>query len=194
VIASDNEYLMGLELLYIRGPFSVQAEYGFNWINNAVGVVQSASAALTPFATPQNFSFNGGYIQIAYTLTGENRAYDKRIGTLAREYFGKQGPYNNAWVVRDGNGCLDWSWGAWELAARFSYLDLNSGVDGDRIQGGEMDGVTLGLNWYANTNLNVMFDWVYDNRYDLPVVTGAGGSSTVAGYTTGFGIRVQFQF
>ena len=28
--------------------------------------------------------FNGGYIQVAYTLTGENRAYDKRLGTLAR--------------------------------------------------------------------------------------------------------------
>ena len=88
----DNEYLMGLEILYIRGPFSVQAEYGWNWIDNATGVVQSSSAALTPFATPQNFMFNGGYIQLAYTLTGENRAYDKRIGTLAREYFGKPGP------------------------------------------------------------------------------------------------------
>ena len=36
--------------------------------------------------------FNGGYVQLAYTLTGENRAYDKRGGTLARYYFGNQGP------------------------------------------------------------------------------------------------------
>ena len=109
VIASDNEYLMGLESLYIRGPFSVQAEYGWNWINNAVGVVQNSTATgFVPLATPQNYMFNGGYIQLAYTLTGENRAYDKRGGTLAREYFGKQGPYENAWVVRDEDGHLCW--------------------------------------------------------------------------------------
>ena len=64
----------------------------------------------------------------ANTLTGENRAYDKRGGTLAREYFGKPGPYENAWIVRDANGHLCWGRGAWEIAARYSYVDLNSGV------------------------------------------------------------------
>ena len=155
VIASDSEYLMGLEALYIRGPFSFQAEYGWNWINNATGVVQNATS--TGFVAlpggPQNYMFNGGYIQVAYTLTGENRAYDKRIGTLAREYFGKQG-LQNAWIVRDEDGSLCWGRGAWEVAARYSYVDLNSGIGPDRIQGGIMDGVTLGLNWYLNNNLN----------------------------------------
>ena len=37
-LACDNEYLMGLEMLYIRGPFSFQAEYGWNWLNNASGI------------------------------------------------------------------------------------------------------------------------------------------------------------
>jgi phosphate-selective porin OprO and OprP len=188
VIASDSEYLMGLESLYIRGPFSVQAEYGWNWINNAMGVVQNSTATgFVPLASPQNYMFNGGYIQLAYTLTGENRAYDKRLGTLAREYFGKSGPIENAWIVRDANGNLCWGRGAWEIAARYSYVNLNSGSGLNRIQGGAMDGVTLGLNWYMNTNLNVMFDWAYDNRYDVPV-------GTVPGYTSGFGARVQFQF
>ena len=66
-------------------------------------------------------------------------------------------------------------------------MNLNDGSGLNRIQGGVMDGVTLGLNWYLNNNLNVMFDWVYDNRYDLP-------AGTVPGYTSGFGARVQFQF
>ena len=131
--------------------------------------------------------FNGGYVQLAYTLTGENRAYDKRGGTLAREYFGKPGPYENAWVVRDENGCLCWGRGAWEVAGRFSYVNLNDGFGPNRIQGGDMDGVTLALNWYLNNNLSVNFDWVYDNRYDVPV-------GTIPGYTSGFGTRVQFQF
>jgi phosphate-selective porin OprO/OprP len=138
--------------------------------------------------------FNGGYIQLAYTLTGENRAYDKRGGTLAREYFGKPGPYENAWIVRDADGHLCWGRGAWEIAARYSYVNLNSGSGLNRIQGGAMDGVTLGLNWYVNTNLNVNFDWTYNDRYDLPTGIAPGSASTVPGYTSGFGARVQFQF
>ena len=37
-IACNNEYLMGLEALYIHGPFSFQAEYGWNFLDGAVGV------------------------------------------------------------------------------------------------------------------------------------------------------------
>ena len=72
----------------------------------------STASGFVPFAAPQNYMFNGGYIQLAYTLTGENRAYDKRVGTLAREYFGKRGPYENAWIVRDDGRQLDAGAGA----------------------------------------------------------------------------------
>ena len=84
--------------------------------------------------------------------------------------------------------------GRWELAARYSYLDLNSGNGATAIQGGIMNGVSLGLNWYLNTNLNVMFDWAYNDRYDVPTGIAPGAASTVPGYTSGFGTRVQFQF
>ena len=180
---------MGLEALYIRGPFSVQAEYGWNWIDDVVGVVNVASGAgpLTKFAAPQNYVFSGGYIQMAYTLTGENRAYDKRIGTLAREYYGHAGPYEKAFLVRDENGRLCWGLGSWELAARYSFADLNDGTGIYRIAGGDMQGVTVGLNWYVNNNLNVMFDYVHDFRYDM-------NGGTPVGATNGVGTRVQFQF
>ena len=64
---------------------------GTGWTTRSASSIQATALnpALTP---PQNYMFNGGYVQVAYTLTGENRAYDKRIGTLAREYFGKQRP------------------------------------------------------------------------------------------------------
>ena len=55
-----------------------------------------------------------------------------------------------------------------------------------------MDGVSVALNWYLNNNLNVMFDWVYDNRYALP--DGAVANATVPGHTSGLGIEVQCQF
>jgi phosphate-selective porin OprO and OprP len=89
--------------------------------------------------------------------------------------------------VRDENGYLNWGWGAWEIAARYSYLDLNDGTGLNRIQGGRMDGFSLALNWYLNTNLTCMFDWVYDHREAVPV-------GTTPGYTSGFGTRVQLSF
>jgi len=184
LLTSNSQFLTGLESLYILGPFSAQAEYGWIWVDNVV----------LPTGARNNYVFNGGYVQLAYTLTGENRAYDRRMGTLAREYFGKRGPFYNAFIVRDADGNICSSWGAWEVAMRYSYVDLNDGVGAERIQGGEMQGLTLALNWYLNTNLNVMIDWAHNRRYDLPVAVTPGASSTIPGVTNGFGARVQFQF
>ena len=39
-IAAANQYILGLELLQVWGPFSVQAEYGWNFINGAVAPTQ----------------------------------------------------------------------------------------------------------------------------------------------------------
>jgi phosphate-selective porin OprO/OprP len=194
-ITAHDEFILGLENLWIRGPFSFQAEYGWNFLNGAVG----ANPGLTPpffhpAITPtQNYTFSGGYLQVAYTLTGENRSYDRRLGTLDRYYYGKAGPYSNAWLVRDENGNLSCGYGAWEIAARYSYVNLNDGTGLNRIQGGILNGVSLALNWYANQNFNVMLDWVYDQRDDTPTGTTLATSSP-AGWVSGVGIEAQFQF
>ena len=187
VIAAPNDWLMGLEFLWINGPFSVQAEYGFNWVSDAIGANPSGLTLTPLFKTAQDYMFSGGYVQMAYTLTGENRAYDKRLGRLNTFYFGREGTYNNAWFVRDDNGAISWNTGAWEIAARYSYVNLNDGVGADRIQGGVMNGLTLGLNWYLNVNLKFQFDYVYDQRADLPAGVNPGTAR-------GFGTRVQFMF
>jgi phosphate-selective porin len=186
-LACDNEYLMGLEMLYIRGPFSFQAEYGWNWLNNASGILGTSTPAAPKLTTPTDYMFNGGYVQVAYTLTGENRAYDRRTGCLSRYYFGSQGPYENAYLVRDEAGGLCWGRGAWEIAARYTYTDLNSGIGATAVQGGIMDSFGIALNWYMNTNLTVNTEWVWDNRYDLP-------AGSIPGAVSAFGIRVQYSF
>jgi len=186
-IAAASEYLLGLELLQIWGPFSVQAEYGWNFVNGAVGANPTGQTFNPSIKPGQNYMFNGGYVQLAYTLTGENRGYDKKIGTLARYYYGPNGPYTNAWFVRDENGRLNVGTGAWEIAARYTYVDLNDGTGLNRIAGGRLDGFSLALNWYLNRNMNLMIDWVSDRRSDVP-------PGAFAGYINGFGTELQIQF
>jgi phosphate-selective porin OprO/OprP len=186
-ISCTNEYLLGLETLYIRGPWSLQAEYGWNYLDQAqitVGTPKPVSS----------YVFNGGYLQVAYTLTGEARSYDRRSGSLGRYYLGGQGPYEMANLIREDDGRLVGGWGGWELACRVSYTDLNSGTGAAFVDGGMMRGVSVGLNWYLNTNLTVNTEWVYNYRYDLPGGNGNPGVTTTVGDTSGFGTRVQLSF
>jgi phosphate-selective porin OprO and OprP len=141
-----------------------------------------------------NYVFNGGNIQAKYTLTGENRAYEKKTGTLNRYYFGDRGPYENAFLVRDADGNLCSGRGAWEIACRYSYLNLNAGSGAAFVNGGIMNGLSLGLNWYLNTNLTVMNEWSYNSRYDLPGNGTNPGSKTIEGSVAGYGTRVQLSF
>jgi phosphate-selective porin OprO/OprP len=202
-IYCNQEFLLGTELLYIRGPLSLQAEYGWNMLNDAYMGSTGTGTALKAAGPAADYVFNGGYVQLSYMLTGENRAYDKKSGGLSRYYLGSQGPYENAFLVRDEEGGICSGHGAWEVACRYSYIDLNSGfgpigsssAGGTHIQGGCMDGVSLALNWYLNTNVSLMTDWVYDYRYDMPINGVNGATSTKAvGSTNGLGTELQLSF
>jgi len=66
-------------------------------------------------------------------------------------------------------------------------VNLNDGVGLNRVQGGVMNGCTLGLNWYLNNNVKLQFNYVYDQRSDLP-------PGVIEGSTRGFGTRMQFLY
>lgn len=83
-----------------------------------------------------DLDFGGGYVQFSGFLTGESRRY-----LLSR------GLYRGPKPERD--------WGALELAARLSTLDLQSAD----ITGGEQFGRSLALNWYKTQNLRVTLEW-----------------------------------
>lgn len=71
----------------------------------------------------------GGYTQVGFFLTGEHRPYDRKAGAIDRII-----PFQS--LTRDCPG-----YGAWEVAARWSYLDHTDNL----IQGGDMQNMTLGL-------------------------------------------------
>ena len=96
-------------------------------------------------------SFNSFYVQGSFFLTGENRRYKKESGAFTRAR-----PRGNLFGGEKGIG-------AWELVARYSRLDLDEGT----ILGGELNNLTLGLNWYLNPNTRFMFNYVLADRKDI---------------------------
>jgi phosphate-selective porin OprO and OprP len=126
--AASGSTAMALELAATRGPLSVQGEY----MRNRVDYRDLAAA-----------DFSGGYLQAGWFLTGETRPYDAAKGSFGR--------------LRPSAPLEAGGWGAFELAARFSMLDLS---DGD-IRGGTEDNFTLGLNWYPTAHTRIAFNWIY---------------------------------
>jgi len=102
-------------------------------------------------------TLKGWYVEASWFLTDDHRIYDPASGTFkgvkpSRKVFNKE----------DGLGAL-------EFKARLSGLDLSEGP----VAGGELKDLTLGLNWYLNNNMRVMFEVI---RADLDMV----GRTTIA--------------
>ena len=131
-----SQDLLGLEAALVQGPFSLQSEY-LNSATDSPGLGDP--------------SFNSFYVAGSFFLTGENRRYKRDAGTFTRVR-----PKGNLFGGEKGLG-------AWQLAARYSRLDLNHGS----ILGGKLDNFTLGLNWFLNPNTRIMFNYVRANREDI---------------------------
>ena len=173
-LACTNAYVNSAEVLAIMGPLSFQGEWALTTLTDVVSG-----------GTTQNRSFNGGYAQVSYFLTGENRTYDRRLGRLGTIAVT---PDENFWAVRDEDGTINHGLGAWELAARYSYLNLNDGP----VEGGVMQGLTFGLNWYLSPNLKFQFDYVDNSRWHRNTPGATVGNNP--GVVEGFGIRCQAFF
>lgn len=130
--ASDQVNLLGLEAAWVNGPLSVQGEYMRADADRIGG---------------SDVSFDSYYVQTSYFLTGEHRNYK-----TSEAAFSRIKPKNN---YSYGGGL-----GAWEVAARYSQLDLND----SNINGGKLDDITAGLNWYLNPNTRIMWDYVYADK------------------------------
>jgi phosphate-selective porin OprO/OprP len=169
-VQADAITVLGTELFYVMGPLSLQSEWAFAWIN----------APVVSGTRSGDLGFHGGYVQLSYFLTGENRGYDRRLGRSATTYIAR--PFTNAWVVRDEEGGLCCGTGAWELAARWSYLNLNDGP----VQGGVMNAWDLGVNWYLSNNMKLQIEYMINERYNRP--------GFASGNVQGLGTRFQLLF
>ncbi|HVH82432.1 MAG TPA: porin [Stellaceae bacterium] len=128
-------------------------------------------------------SFDGGYIEGSWMLTGEQKAYSAPAGTYLRPV--PEHPF----LPFDESCC-----GAFELAARYSTIDLNSdftaGVapppGSNAVGGGQQTVYTVGLNWYPNANMRFMFDYLHgDINKHFSTAAGGGISGTPLGAQVG---------
>jgi phosphate-selective porin OprO/OprP len=88
----------------------------------------------------ENLDFDGWYLETSYFLTGESRQYK-------HGKFGRPKPKSAV-----GKGGI----GAWQLAVRYSTIDLTDGS----VIGGEANAVTIGVNWYPTSTLRFTANYV----------------------------------
>jgi phosphate-selective porin OprO/OprP len=112
--------------------------------------------------------FTGAYAETACLLTGEHRPYNRKAGV-----FGRVDPLCP--VGKCGG------WGAWEVAGRWSTIDVTD----EDIDGGRLTDLTAGVNWYLNRYTKFQFNYIH-GFLDSPV----NGSSEVDVYA----VRGQLDF
>ncbi len=165
-ITATSQDLCNLETAATYGRWTVQAEYTTNFIHNAsVGKGPNVGTLL----------YQGYYVEGMCFLTGEHRTWNPQSATFNRVI-----PKTN-FAFEHGTWCVK-GWGAWELAARYQYLDC----DDKGINGGVLNDVTLGVNWYWNPNTKMQFNYDYVYR--------EGGIPDTKGGIHSFGTRIAYDF
>ena len=129
-----NLNLYGIESSMNLGSVNIQGEYIASDLNRVSG---------------DNY-FHGAYGQVSWFLTGESRQWNRKTGMFDRA------------EVKHPFSFKKCQWGAWEVAARWNYLNLN-----DRsVSGGYLDATTVGLNWYLSPYTRLMFNYELVDLHD----------------------------
>jgi phosphate-selective porin OprO/OprP len=162
-IPGSKQYTLAPELALVWNSLTVQAEWCGQYLTDAA--VNNANVG--------TLFFHGGYVEVLYFLTGEYQPYAKREGVFGRvipnaDYRWRKG---EAWQ----------GLGAWQVGARFSYLDLN-----DRnVVGGTLYDWTFGLTWFLNPNMRMQLNYVLEHRNQ---------PGAPEGWINGIGVRAGYDF
>lgn len=99
-----------------------------NYAQGPFSIIGEYAAARPDVPMGQDPVFRGFYLLGSWVITGEQRDYDRTRGTIRR-------------IIPKGR------WGAPELVARYSSVDLSDGG----IDGGRYRRIEMGANWWATT-------------------------------------------
>ena len=164
----------------------------------AYTVYSDATTSATSIVHPSNNGFTAWYIQGSWILTGESKGYNPAMGAFTAPKVAQPFSLTNG------------GWGAWELAARYSDLNLNDHVNDpsnvitnwtgtanktytyyNTVRGGDQKIVTLGLNWYVNNGVRFALDyqWIDVSRMQAPAAVTTTGTPVLP--TVNGGQKVQ---
>lgn len=155
IFNADTYTKIASEIAFIQGPLHMQWEYHHININRDI-------------ASNTKLNFSGFYMEVAWFLTGESMHYKISNGSFARVI-----PTSS--VAKGGLG-------AWQVATRFSHLDLTD----KEITGGAEDNFTIGLNWYATPKIRCSANYIN--------VLNVKGGSRDGDEPKIFQLRAQFEF
>lgn len=124
---ADHSLKLGLEGILQYKNFHLQSEF-----------IQTTVTRLDD-SNLEDPTFIGGYTYLSWLITGERRPWSINDGE-----FGQIMPKNK-------------KFGAWELAARYSHLNLTD--EDANIYGGAGNLYTFGVNWYANPNVKFQLSY-----------------------------------
>ena len=181
-ILTNNFHFFHTELAGNYGGAHFQTEFLGSFVNQ--------------FGGPPLFYY-GSYLQAGYFLTGESAGYNKQTGVL--DYNVE--PYTEFFGTGPRHGIC--GWGAWEVALRWTYLNLGALPQPGNVVGatspainpsvtgnppspnpGVLNESTLALNWWWNQYTRVQFNWIHtmlENEFH--------GFSTVDIFATRFQIE-----
>jgi len=169
-IPASGGQVYGAEVAASYNNFFAQGEY-YHYVIQSRAQVPALPGNLQGGVPGPTLNFDGGYVQASYSIGG-TRHYDPTRGAYT-------GVIPEVPMTPGGP-----SWGALELAARFTIIDLNSpylttatlgpaysapGVFSGGTTtygGGKETSYGVGLNWYPNNNMKFMLDYehlVIDN-------------------------------
>lgn len=162
----------GLELAAQKKGLLIQGEY----FDYKIDRRDAAAGVSDP-------KFTGWYVEGGWVLTGEARKYNPN--TFAFDAPSIANPFD----PKAGK------WGAWELAGRYSVLDLNhhenATLAGDRVRGGEQTIWTVGMNWFPNSLTKFSLDYL---DVDIDRKDPAGGLLPLSQSYQAVNFRSQFAF
>lgn len=164
---------------YYYGPFGLITEYAR--VNQDVSLLTSTTSnAPTVIATnsTKTLSHDAWQVAVSYLLTGEDAS------------FRGVKPKNNFDIDKGG-------WGAWELVARYSEINLDDDTFRNKNTGSFSTGSyanlsesaksaktwTAGVNWYLNQNAKVQLNYSHTS------FNGGAGVGTTAVNAAGSNIR-----
>lgn len=150
---SDTTY--GVELAVQYGAFGLNAEY-------------HTLSGETP--TGVSFDYNGYYVDVFWSLTGESRNYRGNQGS-----FGAVVP--RAPLTQEGG------LGHWMLSARYDYLDLSDPAGA--ATRGEQTAYAVGLDWIPVSNVRFKLNYAFS---EMDRTVGVDDEATI------ITLRTQFDF